>query len=162
MFLVLMFRQHYTQDGLTPLHKAVMGKKEAVVSHLLRKCANPHVRDRVRTHKIPCIFLALSFYTLSVYKLYYCLSWVQDGATPLHYAVQVGALQTVKLLIKYKVDVNVADNVSSTCNAQIGFVSYKPWIFLMILFNTGGLDTATSGNSRQKSRYSESFASQWC
>lgn len=35
----------------------------------------------------------------------------QDGATPLHHAVQVGAMQTVKLLIKYKVDVNVADNV---------------------------------------------------
>ncbi|XXG55403.1 hypothetical protein AAC387_Pa03g3082 [Persea americana] len=34
----------------------------------------------------------------------------KDGATPLHYAVQVGAIQTVKLLIKYKVDVNVADN----------------------------------------------------
>ncbi|KAK1296097.1 hypothetical protein QJS10_CPB15g01813 [Acorus calamus] len=32
-----------------------------------------------------------------------------DGATPLHSAVQVGAMQTVKLLIKYKVDVNVAD-----------------------------------------------------
>jgi ankyrin repeat protein len=40
---------------------------------------------------------------------------VQDGATPLHYAVQAGALQTVKLLIKYKVDVNVADNVSQMC-----------------------------------------------
>ncbi|RRT58971.1 hypothetical protein B296_00039637 [Ensete ventricosum] len=34
----------------------------------------------------------------------------KDGATPLHYAAQVGAMQTVKLLIKYKVDVNVADN----------------------------------------------------
>ncbi|XP_042389551.1 ankyrin repeat domain-containing protein EMB506, chloroplastic-like isoform X3 [Zingiber officinale] len=61
------------------LHKAVIGKKEAVISHLLRKGANPHVRDR-------------------------------NGATPLHYAVQVGAMQTVKLLIKFKVDVNVADN----------------------------------------------------
>jgi ankyrin repeat protein len=39
------------------------------------------------------------------------LSDLQDGATPLHYAVQVGALQTVKLLIKNRVDVNVADNV---------------------------------------------------
>lgn len=38
----------------------------------------------------------------------------QDGATPLHYAVQVGAMQTVKLLIKYNVDVNIADNVSET------------------------------------------------
>lgn len=37
----------------------------------------------------------------------------QDGATPLHYAVQVSAMQTVKLLIKYDVDVNVADNVSA-------------------------------------------------
>jgi len=35
------------QDGFTPLHKAVIGKKEAVISHLLRKGANPHVRDRV-------------------------------------------------------------------------------------------------------------------
>ena len=41
---------------------------------------------------------------------------MQDGATPLHYAVQAGALQTVKLLIKYKVDVNVADNVSQLCS----------------------------------------------
>jgi ankyrin repeat protein len=32
-----------TQDGFTPLHKAIIGKKEAVVSHLLRKGANPHV-----------------------------------------------------------------------------------------------------------------------
>lgn len=40
------------------------------------------------------------------------LPHLQDGATPLHYAVQVGALQTVKLLIKYRVDVNVADVVS--------------------------------------------------
>ncbi|KAI3783046.1 hypothetical protein L2E82_13108 [Cichorium intybus] len=53
--------------------------KEAVISHLLRKGASPHVQDL-------------------------------DGATPLHYAVQVSAMQTVKLLIKCKVDVNVADN----------------------------------------------------
>ncbi|KAJ6948847.1 hypothetical protein NC651_002994 [Populus alba x Populus x berolinensis] len=33
-----------------------------------------------------------------------------DGAGPLHYAAQVGAMQTVKLLIKYEVDVNAADN----------------------------------------------------
>lgn len=37
------------QDGFTPLHKAIIGKKEAVISHLLRKGANPHVRDRVST-----------------------------------------------------------------------------------------------------------------
>ncbi|CAF2273544.1 BnaA04g10010D [Brassica napus] len=37
-----------------------------------------------------------------------------DGASALHYAVQVGALQTVKLLIKYNVDVNVTDNARWT------------------------------------------------
>lgn len=36
------------QDGLTALHKAIIGKKEAVISHLLRKGASPHVKDRVR------------------------------------------------------------------------------------------------------------------
>lgn len=40
------------------------------------------------------------------------LSLQQDGASPLHYAVQVGAMQTVKLLIKYNVDLNAADKVS--------------------------------------------------
>lgn len=35
------------QDGLTALHKAIIGKKEAVISHLLRKGANPHVKDGV-------------------------------------------------------------------------------------------------------------------
>ncbi|XP_019707660.1 ankyrin repeat domain-containing protein EMB506, chloroplastic isoform X3 [Elaeis guineensis] len=34
------------KDGFTALHKAVIGKKEAVISHLLRKGANPHIRDR--------------------------------------------------------------------------------------------------------------------
>ncbi|OWM70675.1 hypothetical protein CDL15_Pgr014348 [Punica granatum] len=38
----------------------------------------------------------------------------QDGATPLHYAFQVSARQTVKLLTKCKVDVNVADNEGKT------------------------------------------------
>lgn len=36
------------QDGLTALHTAVIGKKEPVVSHILRRGANPNVTDRVR------------------------------------------------------------------------------------------------------------------
>ncbi|TQD95546.1 hypothetical protein C1H46_018839 [Malus baccata] len=67
-------------DGTTALHTAIIAKKEAVISHLLRKGASPHVRDK-------------------------------DGATPLHYAVHVGTKRIVKLLIKYKVDVNIADNI---------------------------------------------------
>ncbi|KAJ8430507.1 hypothetical protein Cgig2_010837 [Carnegiea gigantea] len=34
----------------------------------------------------------------------------KDDITPLYYAVQVGAMQTVKLLIKYNADVNHSDN----------------------------------------------------
>ncbi|XWS32800.1 hypothetical protein CRYUN_Cryun22dG0020700 [Craigia yunnanensis] len=34
------------KDGHTALHKAIIGKKEVVISHLLRKGANPH--DKVK------------------------------------------------------------------------------------------------------------------
>jgi hypothetical protein len=51
------------QDGFTPLHKAVIGKKEAVISHLLRKGANPHVRDRV-TGTIFCGLFSVVVLTL--------------------------------------------------------------------------------------------------
>lgn len=93
------------QDGLTALHLAVIGKREAVISHLLRKGANPEARDQVWT-KLREIH--------SWFQELWRVLWfyAQDGATPLHYAVQVGAMQTVKLLMKSKVDVNVADNVS--------------------------------------------------
>lgn len=36
------------QYGLTALHTAIIAKKEAVISHLLRKGASPHIRDGVR------------------------------------------------------------------------------------------------------------------
>ncbi|CAA0828039.1 Ankyrin repeat domain-containing protein EMB506-chloroplastic [Striga hermonthica] len=35
------------KDGLTSLHLAVIGKREAVISHLLRKGANPEAKDKV-------------------------------------------------------------------------------------------------------------------
>lgn len=46
--LVTSFIWACKQDGLTALHMAIIGKKEAVISHLLRKGADPHVKDRVR------------------------------------------------------------------------------------------------------------------
>lgn len=36
------------QDGLTALHTAIIGRKDAVISHLLRKGASPRIKDRVR------------------------------------------------------------------------------------------------------------------
>jgi len=61
-----------------------------------------------------CSYLSYWF-GLSGARTFSMLSWIkyanlQKGATTLHYDVQAGALQTVKLLIKYRVDVNVSDN----------------------------------------------------
>lgn len=76
-----------------------------------------------------CLFCSLE-------TVFIGLSSLQDGATPLHYAVQVGAMQTVKLLIKYNVDVNIADNVRVQIHKSILFYivsrgpSYSRSIFL--------------------------------
>ena len=35
------------QDGWTALHKAIIGKKQAITNYLLRESANPFVLDKV-------------------------------------------------------------------------------------------------------------------
>ena len=35
------------QDGWTALHKAIIGKKQAIMNYLLRESANPLVLDKV-------------------------------------------------------------------------------------------------------------------
>ena len=39
------------QDGFSALHKAIIGRKDAVIGHLLRKGASPHIKD-----KVSCLF----------------------------------------------------------------------------------------------------------
>lgn len=51
-----------TQDGLTALHQAIIGKKEAVISHLLRKGANLHARDLVGHLSVFQIMIYLWFH----------------------------------------------------------------------------------------------------
>ena len=46
LLMILSF-QHSLQNGLTALHKAIIGKKQAITSYLLRESANPFVRDEV-------------------------------------------------------------------------------------------------------------------
>ncbi|CAN6686449.1 unnamed protein product [Malus baccata var. baccata] len=48
------------KDGTTALHTAIIAKKEAVISHLLRKGASPHVRDKVRI-RLSLISLPIHF-----------------------------------------------------------------------------------------------------
>lgn len=53
------------QDGFSALHKAIIGRKDAVIGHLLRKGASPHVKDKVRIlfsyTASPVNFLGLCF-----------------------------------------------------------------------------------------------------
>ncbi|CAN1122253.1 Ankyrin repeat domain-containing protein, chloroplastic [Linum perenne] len=87
--------------GLSALHKAIIGKKQAIISYLLRESANPFIRDAdgatlmhyaVRTASVPAIKLLL------LYNVDINLQ-DNDGWSPLHLAVQALRTDVVKLLL---------------------------------------------------------------
>lgn len=55
------------QDGLTALHTAIIGRKDVVTSHLLRKGASPHVKDRV---SLKLFIINFSFHFFSCFKCF--------------------------------------------------------------------------------------------
>ncbi|CAN0918904.1 Ankyrin repeat domain-containing protein, chloroplastic [Linum grandiflorum] len=88
-------------EGVSALHKAIIGKKQAITSYLLRESANPFIRDAdgatlmhyaVRTASIPAIKLLL------LYNVDINLQ-DNDGWSPLHLAVQALRTDIVKLLL---------------------------------------------------------------
>ncbi|WRX10513.1 protein of unknown function DUF3447 - like 6 [Theobroma cacao] len=89
------------KNGLTAVHKAIIGKKQAITNYLLRESANPFVRDEdgatlmhyaVRTASTPTIKLLL------LYNVDINLQ-DNDGWSPLHLAVQARRTDIVKLLL---------------------------------------------------------------
>ncbi|KAJ0024532.1 hypothetical protein Pint_07688 [Pistacia integerrima] len=89
------------KDGLTAIHKAIIGKKQAVTNYLLRESANPFVCDdngatllhyAVQTASSPAIKILL------LYNVDLNLK-DNDGWTPLHLAVQARRTDIVKLLL---------------------------------------------------------------
>lgn len=58
------------QDGLTTLHTAIIGKKEPVISHILRKGANPNVADRVREFPISFVIDLSSSIFVYIWRSY--------------------------------------------------------------------------------------------
>ncbi|KAF3792071.1 Ankyrin repeat domain-containing protein [Nymphaea thermarum] len=103
------------KDGFTALHKAVMVKKEAVVMHLLRIGANPHVRDR---DGATLLHYAVQVGSLKLVKL--LLKYKVDvnladdeGWTPLHLAIQSRCRDIAKVLL-----VNGADKTRRTKNGK--------------------------------------------
>ncbi|XP_010528274.1 PREDICTED: ankyrin repeat domain-containing protein EMB506, chloroplastic [Tarenaya hassleriana] len=97
--------------GLTALHKAIIGRKEAVISHLLRKGANPHVKDRDGATPLHYAVQVGAMQTVKLLIKYNVDVNVSDneGWTPLHIAVQSRNRDIAKILL-----INGADKTRRT------------------------------------------------
>ncbi|WJX61948.1 hypothetical protein P8452_46995 [Trifolium repens] len=89
------------KEGLTALHKAIIGKKEAVISHLLRKGASPHVKDKDGATPLHYAVQVGAKQTVKLLMKYNVDVNVADneGWTPLHVAIQSRNRDIVKILI---------------------------------------------------------------
>ncbi|KAB5520686.1 hypothetical protein DKX38_025005 [Salix brachista] len=98
-------------DGLTALHTAIIGKKEAVISHLLRKGASPHIRDRDGASPLHYAVQVGAMQTVKLLLKYEVDVNATDneGWTPLHIAVQTRNRDIAKILL-----VNGADKTRRT------------------------------------------------
>lgn len=89
------------KDGQTALHTAIMGKKEAVIAHLLRKGASPHVRDHDGASPLHYAVQVGALQTVKLLIKYDVDLNTEDneGWTPLHVAVQTRNRNIVKVLL---------------------------------------------------------------
>ncbi|XP_065880110.1 ankyrin repeat domain-containing protein EMB506, chloroplastic [Euphorbia lathyris] len=96
------------KDGFTALHKAIMGRKDSVITHLLRKGASPHITDRDGASPL---HHAVQVGALQIVKLLIkCKADVNvadnEGWTPLHVALQTRNRHIVKVLLVNDADKN--------------------------------------------------------
>ncbi|XP_050221638.1 ankyrin repeat domain-containing protein EMB506, chloroplastic-like [Mercurialis annua] len=96
------------KDGLTALHKAIIGKKEAVISHLVRKGANLQVLDRDGASPLHYAAQVGAMQTVKLLIKHNVDVNVADneGWTPLHVAVQTRKRDIVKVLLVNGADKN--------------------------------------------------------
>ncbi|XP_020978512.1 ankyrin repeat domain-containing protein, chloroplastic [Arachis ipaensis] len=89
------------KDGLTALHKAIIGKKQAITNYLLRNSANPFVLDRDGATLLHYAVQTASSQTIKILLLYNVDLNLQDndGWTPLHLAIQAQRTDLVRLLL---------------------------------------------------------------
>lgn len=104
------------KDGQTALHKAVIGKKEAVISHLLRKGANPQKQDRDGASALHYAVQVGALQTVKLLIKYNVDVNVTDneGWTPLHIAVQSRNRDITKILLT-----NGADKTRRTKDGKV-------------------------------------------
>lgn len=89
------------KDGLTALHKATLGKKQAIFNFLLRESANPFIRDKEGATLMHYAVQTASSQMIKILLLYNVDINLQDnyGWTPLHLAVQSRRTDIVRLLL---------------------------------------------------------------
>ncbi|AED98151.1 Ankyrin repeat-containing domain [Arabidopsis suecica] len=95
--------------GLTVLHRAIIGKKQAITNYLLRESANPFVLDDEGATLMHYAVQTASAPTIKLLLLYNADINAQDrdGWTPLHVAVQARRSDIVKLLLIKGADIEV-------------------------------------------------------
>ncbi|XP_019422582.1 PREDICTED: ankyrin repeat domain-containing protein, chloroplastic-like isoform X2 [Lupinus angustifolius] len=89
------------KDGLTALHKAIIGKNQAITNYLLINSANPFVKDKDRATLMHYAVQTASSQTIKILLLYNVdiNRPDNDGWTPLHLAVQTQRTDLVRLLL---------------------------------------------------------------
>ncbi|KAF7809465.1 Ankyrin repeat domain-containing protein, chloroplastic [Senna tora] len=89
------------KDGLTALHKAIIGKKQAITNYLLRNSANPFLLDKEGATLMHYAVQTASSQTIKILLLYNVDINLQDndGWSPLHVAVQARRTDLVRLLL---------------------------------------------------------------
>ncbi|KAL4582779.1 hypothetical protein LXL04_007338 [Taraxacum kok-saghyz] len=94
------------QEGLTAIHKAILGKKHAICNYLLRNSANPFVRDKDGATLLHYAVRTASTQMIKILLLYNVDINLQDndGWTPLHLAVQSRRNDIVRLLLIKRAD----------------------------------------------------------
>ncbi|KZV45664.1 hypothetical protein F511_02324 [Dorcoceras hygrometricum] len=88
-------------DGMTALHHAVVGKREAIISHLLRRGANPEAKDldgATPLHYATQVGAVQTVKLLIKYKVDVNVA-DNEGWTPLHVAIQTRNRDIVKILL---------------------------------------------------------------
>ncbi|GFQ07861.1 ankyrin repeat domain-containing protein chloroplastic [Phtheirospermum japonicum] len=89
------------KNGLTAIHKAILGRKQAIFNYLLRESANPFIRDNEGATLMHYAVFSASAQMVKILLLYNVNINLQDndGWTPLHLAVQSRRTDVIRLLL---------------------------------------------------------------
>lgn len=104
------------KDGLTALHKAVLCKKEGIVSYLLKAGADALIRDKDGATLIHYAVEVAAIQTIKLLILYKVDINLPDnhGWTPLHLAVQSRRTDVVRLLLVKGADKSIQNKDGNT------------------------------------------------